>query len=136
MVSGWNSDSSAILVLFVNPLAHSSSVIGWDSSILHEFNASWLKSGSSLRSVVGDVENSRVVSGLHQDTRLNWIVVTCDVLVCISKRLAEVPCWSIIENSLLIFKSIGVSIEGLVVVKVVYLPFGDNLVSVILNLWE
>lgn len=54
VVSGRDSNSISILVHLIDPFAHSSWVIGRDSSILHEFNTSCIKSRSSLRSIIRD----------------------------------------------------------------------------------
>lgn len=136
VVSGRDSDSVSVLVFFIDPFAHTSAIISWDSSILHEFNASWLKRGTSLWSIISNGQNSCIVNRHHGDSRVNWVVVTSDVLVGIGKGLTEVPSWSIVKNSLLHFKSIWVSIECLVIVKVVNLPFSDDFVSVVFNDWE
>jgi hypothetical protein len=62
---------------------------------------------------------------------LNWEVVCSNIFQIISVIVTEVPGWSVIENSLLHFKSIGVSVEGLIVVEIKDLPLGNDFITIV-----
>jgi hypothetical protein len=89
-----------------------------------------------LRSVVGHGEDSLLINSLHGDSLLDWVEVSSDVLVRVIVVFLNVPSWSIVKDSLLHLKSVGIGVESLVVLEVLNVPFCDNFVSIELNVWK
>jgi len=136
LVRGWYSNSYSIWILLVVSFWHSLVVTSWNSSMLHEFNHAWFKWGSSLRSIVHYGEDK--ISIIHRKSGLNWVEVTSHIWVVIIQVLLEVPSWSIVQDSLLHFKAIGVSVKSLLVVKIINSELSNNLVSIEtrLDVWK
>ena len=89
-----------------------------------------------MRSVVGHGEDSLLINSLHGDSLLDWVEVSSDVLVRVIVVFLNVPSWSIVKDSLLHLKSVGIGVESLVVLEVLNVPFCDNFVSIELNVWK
>jgi len=135
-ISGGDSNTIAKRITLIEIFTHASSIVSWDSSVLHELNVSAFKGRSTLGSIVHNSElfAGRLVS--HRDSRLNWEIVGGDVLKGVLIVFVDkIPGWSIVENSLLHFETIGIGVEGLVVIHA-GVEIGNNLKAIIIDRWE
>ena len=140
VVCCWHTNAFSDGVSLIKPLTHAFPVHGRDSSVLHELNTSWVERTARLWSVVHDSEDSLSSDVFHGDRRIDRIVIGGHILIRVVVVCMDVPCWSVIENSLLHLQPIRVSPERVIIVKVLNAEVDDDLmaVEVIVNihLWK
>jgi len=125
-----HSDRVAVLISLIKDLLNSFPIVRRDPSVLHELDSAWGKGRCTLWPIVHDCEGSVRVDILHGDSRVYRVVVVRDVQIHIIEVLLEVPSWSVVQNSLLHLKTVGVSEESLIVIEVSNLKLSDDLPSI------
>lgn len=101
VVSSWHFHSVSELVPLLKWLTYTLAVVAWGLSVLHKLDGALRDSSAALSSVVHDGEQSGGGGVLHGDGRVDWVVVGGDVLGSL-----QVPCWSVVQDSLLHLKAI------------------------------
>jgi len=149
-VSGIDFEAKSFAVSLIEWLGDALVVVDDESSVLDELDSTIDKSSrSTLRFLVHNGDLSHVWTGVvvevsHGNGGVYWIVVGGDVLVGVRK----VELWSMILNSRLHFKTVGVGVEnslalrilvgkGSTILSVKELPVDGNIFSlVIMHDWD
>lgn len=99
-----------ICLRLVQWFRHTSAVIAKQTTVNHQLYLSGVEGSTTLRSIVHDGDSS-TIHDIHDryDPVHGVIVATCRLVH------REIPCWTIVENSLLKFKSVAVSVEGFII---------------------
>jgi len=104
--------------------------------MLHKLNTSSFEGWPTLRSIVSHCENPITINSLHRDSFLDWIVVSSNIFIGFGVILADIPSGSIVQDSLLHFETIWIGEKCLIIVKIMNFPFGNDFITIILNLWK
>jgi hypothetical protein len=92
---------------------------------LHKFDSSWGDWSSALRSIIHDSHSSRWIGILDWNGWIDWIIVGSNFLFGVKD-----PGGSVILNSLLHLKTIWISIECLLLIKVANMELWNDLVTI------
>lgn len=83
---------------------------------------------SGLGSVVHNCENS--ISIFHGKGRVDGIEIGCHIFIRCQVVFSDIPCWSVVQDSLLHFQLIRIGVEGHIVIKIGKLEIGGDFMTI------
>ena len=128
VVLGVHGDTAAVSLSLVERISDTLVVVVEKAAVLHELNNTIVNDTTTLRVGVhdGDLESSGGV--LNGDSRLDGVVVVVDLHVG-----GEVEVWTVVTDTLLHLKTVGIGVESVRVVVVIEAPLGDDLCALVVN---
>lgn len=98
---------------------------------MHQLDLAFLKRGASLRSIIHHGQSLLLSSVSDLDGRVDWIEVSSDVHIGAIVVVRNVPCGSVVEDSLLHVEAVCIGVEGLLIVEARAAELDDDLVATV-----
>ena len=119
-------DSKTLIVSFIESFSHASVIIKVHTSVMHQFYSSLLECWATLSSVVHQSQLTVTIDVSDCDGCIDRVVVTSYVVWS-----REVPCWSVVKDSLLHLQTISISVEGVVVIEILDFEVDSDFLALI-----